>query len=423
MVWLALVACKPGGDGPGGDVALPWTEGVATDALWDKERIPTFRLQFGDPNWRDVLWGLVTADECADRAYLQAALVFENPMTGASEDWPDVGIRYRGHSALSDVDPEDRVGFKISFDEFVDARRFQDLKKVNLMGTEGDATLMREVLAFEILEAAGVRAPRTNYAHVYADDEFLGVFPLTEESDDEPFLEHHFDDEDGSLYRVGGYCGGRGDFEYEGDDPLDYAETYEPRVKTEVADILVDLVPLLHCTAEFSDDAFLACVEPLIDEASFFRLAAADVLFPDVDGMIGNGQNFMMYLDPTIDRLVFYAWDKDQAFATYNLAEDSSLYRAYPPWGDDFSSALGDRLIALKGQTYCDTVLDVAQLVDPAFFVPRIEALAAGLGPHVEADPFLDFETWGYGVDDIVELVEDRTATITALAEACAPPA
>ncbi len=330
-------------------------------------------------------------------------------------------IRYRGHSALDGLEADTRVGFKMSFNEFVSGRRFQDMKKLNLMGTEGDASLLRETVAYSLLAKMGVAAPFVNYAEVYADGEFLGVFPLTEEPDDEPFLEKHFSDDTGHLYRVGGYCGGKGTFEYKDEDPLSYSETYEPRADTLPEHLLEDLVPLTKCVAEIEDAAFEACVDTWVDVDSFFTLAAADILFPDVDGMMGNGQNFMMYRDPAIDKFVFYAWDKDQALSTYNLVEDWSIYRVYPPWGESFYSLLGSRLIELRRQTYCDKLLEVADYYDPDVLLPEIDALAKFLGPRVEADPFLDADDWSYGVEDVVEIVADRHESVVALATVCAP--
>ncbi len=90
LLGLTLGACGPK-DGSADTTDLPGATHVATDALWDPQAVPVFHLEFADPNWRDTLWGLVVEDDCLDRVYLQMSLVFDNPLTGESEQWDDVG--------------------------------------------------------------------------------------------------------------------------------------------------------------------------------------------------------------------------------------------------------------------------------------------------------------------------------------------
>ncbi len=421
---FALVACLPAQvpQPPPVPTDLPGLEGGGTDPLWDPEALPTFWFTTYDPDWASTLWSMVPNDEdCGERPSISVDLRFENPMTGQTETYVDVGLRWRGHSALDDIDPGDRVGFKVGFEEFVPDRRFHGVKKLNLMGTEGDATLMREVLAYRVLAHMGVPTPRTNYARVIIDGEFMGLYPLTEEPDDTAFLEAHLGDDSGHLYRQGGYCGGRAAFLYDGEDTEEYVEIYEPRGKTAEQDLAADLIPMISCTVSTDPADFENCLAAWVDEDSWLSLAAADVVMPDVDGLIGNGQNFMLYFDPAMGRFRVWAWDKDQAFAEYNLADGSTLYRAAPPWGDDYANALGNRLIEARRETYCLRVLDAADRIHPSTFLGEIQELADFLDGHIAADPIVQYEDWSLGLDDIRALVVDRHATITALAEECAP--
>ena len=151
---------------------------------------------------------------------------------------------------------------------------------------------MRERLAREVVDDMDIAAIRAIHARVYVNDEFLGVFPQTEEPDQQPFIDENFSKEGGSLYKVAGYCGGVATFEYKDDHPESYIKRYEPKAGTLDEAVLTDLVPLLKCAAE--DDAGLeACLPNYIDVDEWLREMAVDAVLPDVDGLAGTSQNFL----------------------------------------------------------------------------------------------------------------------------------
>ena len=234
--------------------------GGADDPLWDPDHPPVFRLTFASDDWEAQLQAAIDGlddIQCDDRIYLQADLVFDNPETGESETWDQVGVRYRGHSALTTgTDENSWIGIKISFEEFVPGRDFYGVEKINLMGSEGDSSLLREHFALELLRDAGVPAPRSTWALLYVNGVYQGIFPHTEEPDDQVYLDNRFDDPSGNLYKVSGYCGPTANFEYWGEDTHAYVETYVPDAGTDEEDLADDLIPLLRCTTEATDDAF-----------------------------------------------------------------------------------------------------------------------------------------------------------------------
>jgi hypothetical protein len=235
----------------------------------------------------------------------------------------------------------------------------------------------------------------------------------------EPYLEHHFGDDQGSLYKAEGYCGWKADFDWEGDDPDYYVETYEPRADTEAADMEGDLIPMIACVNEVDDADFAACIGDWVDAEEWRSEIAVDALMPDVDGMMGAGQNFMLYRDPATALFVVYPWDKDLAMNTYSLVEGWTIADFHPTWMVDFESILGRRLIELDPGAYCERVQQVAALATPDRVVAELSAVGERLQPFIEADPFMDRERWVWAAEEVAETYRAHLAEALAQAEGC----
>jgi spore coat protein H len=393
------------------------------DPLWDVDALPVFELELPD-DWQTLLWDNIQVDDlCAERPYTVAQLRFENPLTGETEEWADVGVRHRGYTALTVGSSEvERVGFKLSFNEFESGRRFHDLKKINLLGTEGDQSLMREHLAFTVSRSVGLAAPRSAYALLKINGALQGVFPNSQEADDSAFLDTHFDDPDGNLYKVSGYCGTiAGDLSYQGADPETYVATYEPKAGTDDAASADDLIPMLACTEEADDDAFRACIEGWIDVDWWLKAIAVDFALPDVDGMSGRAHNYLLYMDPDRGRFVVYPWDRDQAFQLANLREgDASVFDFDTTGVPVEEPVLVDRLQQAYPDEYCAALGEVAAAMEPAAFRAEVEAQGAFLWDLVDADPFLDVHRWKAAVQDVIDSVAERQPRVAAAALECA---
>lgn len=386
----------------------------ASDPLWDPASPPTFRMSFDSADWEDQLWALIDPeDDCAERTYLPAQATFVSPVDGDIIPLGQVGVRHRGHSGL-DVDSNGRLGFKIKVNEYQQGAELFELERLNLLGTEGDHSQMREYLALRMARQLGLPAPRSNYAFLYVNDAYMGLYPFTEEPDDDAFLRNHLGGS-GSLYQVSGYCGRDGDFTYESDEPEDYWDTYEPEADTDPEAMRDDLIPLITC-ANGSD--FDGCIDDWIDADSFMQLTALDMVLPDVDGMAPAGQNFMLHYGA--QGFVPYPWDKDQAFTVYNATSDS-IFAVHPTWDADFWSHVSNNLMDHRRAEYCETVLQVAVYYDPdgdlgAAHADRMDFMA----PYMAIEPHLDADRWGWISDDLIEVVRERHPKVVAEAQACA---
>ncbi|MBM4367663.1 MAG: CotH kinase family protein [Deltaproteobacteria bacterium] len=411
---LFLLAC----DRAVGEDTSGEPEGPADDPVWDDRYLPVYRITIDAEDWAGDLAALHETDTCEQRNYRPASVDYENPQSGETESYDNVGIRYRGHSAL---EGDNRFGFKLSFDEYDEAGEFHGLHKVNLNGTEGDSSLMRERLAQWVMRSAGVPAPRVTHTRVYVNGEYQGIFPFTEEPDDQVYLDAHFDDPDGSLFKINGYCEGDGDFEWKGDEVDKYDGRYEAKAGTGEEAFTEELIPMIACASDEDDAAMLACVDEHIDVAEFFTEIAVDMALPDVDGMAAVGQNFLLYHDPSTGLFVAYPWDKDQSFRVSDALSDT-IWDLHPTWKEEGGPEFLRRLRALRSGEFCDEVLRVADITDPAALGDELDRVESLLDGYIGDDPWFAEGDWSYHVESVREAIAERHEAVVAEATSCTPP-
>jgi nucleotide-binding universal stress UspA family protein len=419
-LFLLAAACRAGApdsgttpDSGGAPTAAGPLEVGAGEPLWDLAAAPVLRLEL-PADWEDQLQELLPEDHCADKEYLSGTLRFENPQSGEVESWEQVGVRYRGKSSLREGQ---RWGLKLSFDHFVEDRDFHGTRKLPLMGTEGDTSLLREHLALRAMADAGVPASRVTHTRLWVNDVFQGVFPLTEEPDDQAFLDQHLPDPDGALYKVNGYCGGVAEFEHHPEQEAeDYHQDWLPKAGTDAEDTARWLVPMLAC-ADQDDAAVEACLPDHVDVAQWLAEIAVDMLLPDVDGLAGAGQNFLLYLDPSTERFVVWSWDKDQSFSL-SAVEDESIFGVHPSWHTP--PPLVDQMRRVWREDFCAAVLDAADRLPPSLLAARIAERWDRLEPLMHQDPDVSVEDWEASLAGIQESYDARWEAVVAEAEACA---
>lgn len=379
-------------------------------ALWDPDALPVFELTFPREDWLDGLWAdTVPDDPCYEIPYQSISVAFQNPATGEREEYADVGVRLRGNASLeAAILGEELPGIKLSWSEFVDDRELHGSRKLNLLGSEGDFTLLREHLALSLADELGLVGPDNAHALVYVNGELYGVMPYTEEPDDSAFVDRHFLGAEGSLYKASGYCGtGPPDLRWISDDPEDYALDYVPKAGTQVSDIADDLIPMLDCATNTTNEAFAACIPEWIALDDFLVLVAMDQLLPDPDGMVGRAHNYMLFFDRGWDRFYPYFWDKDQTFYTHEMTAASTVFDLDLVNDDETKPLLVSRLQSVFPAEYCDALRRVHDTTDPARFGPWVESRGQFLWDAVTVDPRYDLTDWKYGVQDLLDTHED----------------
>jgi hypothetical protein len=229
----------------------------------------------------------------------------------------DIGVRYKGNGTFNLGQRVGKISLKLDFNQFVKGQRLGRLKTLNLHSNVTDASYMNEVLAFRLFREAGVPAPRTSYARVYVaitgrqPSTFTGVFSLVE-NPDEPFVEARGFPPTGAIFKpVTEQL-----FRDLGPAWTRYNQTYDP--KTDLTPAQSQRVIDFARIVTSGDEASFAREAPnYIDLDNAARYLAMTVWLSDLDGILGSGQNYYLYLDPRTNRFHFIAWDQDHSFGQF----------------------------------------------------------------------------------------------------------
>jgi spore coat protein CotH len=195
----------------------------------------------------------------------------------------NVGLRKRGFIGSAD---KDRPGLNIEFDKFVKGQRLGGRASLKLHNNKQDSSNVRQAIAYRIFNAAGVPAPRCNFATVTVNGTNLGVYSNLE-GIDPPFLKRHFGDDSGNLYEA-----------QISDFRPGWTRTFEKKNngKDSNRDDLDAVVKALQ-----ADDAqLLAELGRVLDIDSFISFWAVESLINHWDGFAGDLNNCFVYHDPCV---------------------------------------------------------------------------------------------------------------------------
>lgn len=273
--------------------------------FWEFDAVHDIYLFLDSPNWYEQL--RTNFEGTDDPAYLEANLVFNE------HSLQRVGIRFKGNSSYRTY-PGQKKSFKIKTNKFVKGQRIAGIDTFNLHNAFKDPSYVREKVYYELARAAGLKAPRTNYAAVYINGEYWGLYFLAEDVDGQ-FLENHFgEDEDGNLYKGDP----RGTLEWRGPDPDPYRREYE-KDNNEDADDWTDLIQFIDILNRTPREQLKERLDAVLDVDSAVALLAVDNLTANLDSYIGSGHNYYVYHRKSDGKFTFIPWDPNEAFGNFNM--------------------------------------------------------------------------------------------------------
>jgi spore coat protein H len=260
--------------------------------------------------------------------YVRADLEF------GTNTFKEVGIRYKGNGTFLSSRDGLKRSLKLDLNHFVKGQKLAGMSQLNLHNSVRDPSGMNEAVAYRLFRDAGVPAPRTAYAKVYVtvpgkhDRRYFGLYNLIEDVGS-AFAKDRFAVEKGALFKpVTPHL-----FSDLGDDWKNYNQTYDPKSDlTEEQKRRVIEFSKFSSTASESD--FAGRIGEYLDIDNLARYMALTAWLADLDGMLGPGQNYYLYLHPKTQKFLFIPWDQDQPFGQFprGTQEQRENLSIQKPW-------------------------------------------------------------------------------------------
>lgn len=272
---------------------------------------------------------------------------FKATVTVAGQRLDDVDIRKKGFlGSLSATRPS----FKLDFDDHVPRRRLEGMEKMTLNNNRQDPGNTHQCIAYGMFRAAGLAAPRCNFARVSINGSDLGIYSHVDSISD-LFLRRNFGADDGNLYEA---------------QIADFGAFTSANFQTknnQQANDRSDIAAVVQALE--ADDANLpGLLQQVVDLDHFIDYWAMETITGHWDSATGNANNYFVYNDPASNQFYYLPWGADAALELeHSLAPGTGpLYRyitiparlyQIPEWRERYHG----RVLALL-----DTVWDEAAL-------------------------------------------------------------
>lgn len=177
--------------GNGGSIADTGITMEYETKLFDTENPVRVNIIMEGTQWEEML------KQAAEEQYYPCDVEIEG------ETFHNVGIRPKGNTSLTSIasNPDtDRFSLKLEFDRYVDGQSCFGLDKLILNNNYADATNMKEALIYDMYQYIGADASLYNYAELYVNGEYWGLY-LALEAVEDSFLLRNYGVENGSLYK------------------------------------------------------------------------------------------------------------------------------------------------------------------------------------------------------------------------------
>jgi len=439
-----------GGMGSGGNGGSTEQKLPGSLAL-KQEQVLDIRLSLSAADWREL------EEHGNKEEYVPASVTLRGD--GFSEvSLGRVGLRHKGNYSLHHCWDENggvrdytdecrKLSWKIKFDEYDAAERFDGLKRLNLHAGSGDQSKVREFLAYDTFAEFGVDAPRAVPARVFINGQPQGLYIAVEEVDGRYTKAHYPSGADGNLYKEIWPQAATPDQKFQ-----------EALETNEAAADVADMRGFSAAVDGATEADFAARVEPWLKLEDVLRYMVVDRATKNWDGITAfydpaTSHNFYWYHDDSAEpRFHLIPWDLDNTFwefDPYTQPEQWVTARPVPNWNAAPIDCARRSVWMENGAVTvspmrCDHLLDLLARTSWSRFVTlgqqflngpfsdatlrrKIDAFRSRIAPIVVQDPMFDVAAWSSGVDalkaNIPRLRGDFTALLAeGLIEEAPPP-
>ncbi len=272
---------------------------VKAQDLYDIDNITIIELTFWDPNWDATLDSYYSAG-------LDQRLVATCTVNGVAYD--SVGVKYKGNSTYNASNAKNPLNIKLDY--IKGSQDYQGWYTLKLSNGKNDPSFVREVLSYEIARKY-MEAPLSNYAKVYVNGNFHGVYSSSESINKKFVEERFFSNGDNTLFKCNpNYGSGSSSLEYLGTDSSLYFYSYELQSDFGWTD-------MVYFTNELNNN--FANVENSWDMDRAIWMIAYDNVLVNLDSYIGPlRQNYYLFKDDN-GRFCSTIWDLNESLGGFEM--------------------------------------------------------------------------------------------------------
>ncbi|MFZ4399473.1 MAG: CotH kinase family protein [Bacteroidales bacterium] len=282
----------------------------AQSEFYNINQIQEIRIRIQEPNWREILDSLfVNYGE-------DGRLICDISVNG--KNFPKAGIRYKGYSSY-DVSRM-KNPFNIDLNYTYKQLNYKGTTKIRLANVIYDPSFVREVVAYKIAQKY-MPASQANFAKVYVNDYYLGLYTSVETVDD-VFTQKFFKSQGNSFFK-----GSPEVLQYPFGQNANLAYThgnsfsgYIPFYKLESTYYgwkdLFNFIYILNVDTVHIPEVLN------IDRALWMHAFNYAIL--NLDSYIGYSQNYYLYKDDYA-RFNTIPWDLNMSFGSFRNTDDISL--------------------------------------------------------------------------------------------------
>lgn len=278
--------------------------------IFEKDAVHEIKLTFPKEDWYEEL----VANYDGVRA--------ENPYFPATLEWgnykfENIGVRFKGNSSYNSSAATKKRPFRLKLNEFVKGQKIDGIGAFNLSNAWGDPSFVREKVYYEMAAALGLKVPRSNFAALYINGEYWGLYVLGEVVNSD-FLKNHLGSKEdtGNMYK--GNIGAS--FGYLGEDATAYKSVFEKQTNEE-ADDWTDLIAFTKLLNDTPTEQLKDKLETVLDVDSVLASLALDNATVNLDSYVGMGQNFNFYRRPSDGKWMWIPWDPSLAFGALSQGQ------------------------------------------------------------------------------------------------------
>ncbi|ANA83556.1 spore coat protein CotH [Paenibacillus glucanolyticus] len=369
--------------------------------VFPKDKVIDVKITIDEADFQDML------DNASAEEYKEASVNYNGMQ------YDHVGLRTKGNLSLRSVvnSDSDRYSFKISFDEYIN-QTLNGISKINLNNNYSDASYMREFLTYELAASVGLPTPGFSYVNVYVNDELWGFYLAIEQIGDS-YLQRHFDNSYGALYKAE-MTGVGSDLTWLGKDPDSYTGLVM-KSKSSNDDILIDMLDELNNGTDY---------EKVLDVDNVLKYVALNVVASNMDSYLGsNKQNYYLYENNGIFSVL--PWDYNMAFGGLG---SSSILIDEPTQG-----ALAERPLIAKllevdeyKERYHAILTEMLEgYMQQDTFNNRVAQLQELISEHVKQDPrpFYSYEEYEQSLPTLMSYVQTSSDNIQQQLDGTIPSA